>query len=101
MNERIRAKEVLVVAPDGEQIGVKDTDEALWLANQLGMDLVEVSSGSNPPVCRLMDYGKYKYEQSGPKAMPLGHAKSSLSARVSTSPAGVTFERKLPPQLQT
>jgi translation initiation factor IF-3 len=54
----------LVVAPDGEQIGVKDTDEALWLANQLGMDLVEVSSGSNPPVCRLMDYGKYKYEQS-------------------------------------
>ncbi len=64
MNERIRAKEVLVVAPDGEQIGVKDTDEALWLANQLGMDLVEVSSGSNPPVCRLMDYGKYKYEQS-------------------------------------
>jgi translation initiation factor IF-3 len=64
VNERIRAKEVLVVAPDGEQIGVKDTDEALWLANQLGMDLVEVSSGSNPPVCRLMDYGKYKYEQS-------------------------------------
>ncbi len=64
MNERIRAKEVLVVAPDGEQIGVKDKDEALWLANQLGMDLVEVSSGSNPPVCRLMDYGKYKYEQS-------------------------------------
>ena len=64
MNERIRAKEVLVVAPDGEQIGVKDTDEALWLANQLGMDLVEVSPGSNPPVCRLMDYGKYKYDQS-------------------------------------
>ncbi len=64
MNERIRAKEVLVVAPDGEQIGVKDKNEALWLANQLGMDLVEVSSGSNPPVCRLMDYGKYKYEQS-------------------------------------
>ena len=64
MNERIRAKEVLVVAPDGEQIGIKDTDEALWLANQLGMDLVEVSPGTNPPVCRLMDYGKYKYEQS-------------------------------------
>ncbi len=52
------------MAPDGEQIGVKDTDEALWLANQLGMDLVEVSPGSKPPVCRLMDYGKYKYEQS-------------------------------------
>ncbi|NNF88860.1 MAG: translation initiation factor IF-3 [Acidimicrobiia bacterium] len=53
-----------VVAPDGEQIGLKEIDEALWLANQLGMDLVEVAPGSDPPVCRLMDYGKYKYEQS-------------------------------------
>jgi len=55
---------VRVVAPDGEQIGLKDIDEALWLAEQLGMDLVEVAPGSDPPVCRLMDYGKYKYEQS-------------------------------------
>jgi len=55
---------VRVVAPDGAQIGLKDIDEALWLANQLGMDLVEVAPGSDPPVCRLMDYGKYKYEQS-------------------------------------
>lgn len=53
-----------VVAPDGAQIGLKDIDEALWLAEQLGMDLVEVAPGSDPPVCRLMDYGKYKYEQS-------------------------------------
>ncbi len=53
-----------VVAPDGAQIGLKDIDEALWLASQLGMDLVEVAPGSDPPVCRLMDYGKYKYEQS-------------------------------------
>ena len=53
-----------VVAPDGAQIGLKDLDEALWLAQQLGLDLVEVAPGSNPPVCRLMDYGKYKYEQS-------------------------------------
>ncbi len=53
-----------VVAPDGAQIGLKDIDEALWLAGQLGMDLVEVAPGSDPPVCRLMDYGKYKYEQS-------------------------------------
>ncbi|MDH3539870.1 MAG: translation initiation factor IF-3 [Acidimicrobiia bacterium] len=64
MNDRIRAKTVRVVAPDGAQIGLKDIDEALWLANQLGMDLVEVAPGSDPPVCRLMDYGKYKYEQS-------------------------------------
>ena len=64
MNDRIRAKTVHVVAPDGAQIGLKEIDEALWLANQLGMDLVEVAPGSDPPVCRLMDYGKYKYEQS-------------------------------------
>ncbi len=64
MNDRIRAKTVRVVAPDGAQIGLKDIEEALWLADQLGMDLVEVAPGSDPPVCRLMDYGKYKYEQS-------------------------------------
>jgi len=55
---------VRVVAPDGAQIGIKKLQEALWLADQLGLDLVEVAPSSNPPVCRLMDYGKYKYEQS-------------------------------------
>ena len=64
MNGAIRAKEVRVVAPDGEQIGVKTTREALWLAEQLDLDLVEVAPNANPPVCRLMDYGRYKYEQS-------------------------------------
>jgi len=64
VNGYIRAKEVRVVAPDGGQIGIKKLQEALWLADQLGLDLVEVAPNSNPPVCRLMDYGKYKYEQS-------------------------------------
>ncbi|MGH8927615.1 MAG: translation initiation factor IF-3 [Acidimicrobiia bacterium] len=53
-----------LVAPDGSQIGVKKLVEALWLADQLGLDLVEVAPDAKPPVCRLMDYGKYKYEQS-------------------------------------
>jgi len=53
-----------VVAPDGSQIGVKKIEEARWLATQLGMDLVEVAPDARPPVCRLMDFGKYKYEQS-------------------------------------
>lgn len=53
-----------MVAPDGEQIGVKKLNEALWLAEQLDLDLVEVAPGAKPPVCRLMDYGRYKYEQS-------------------------------------
>lgn len=64
MNGAIRAKEVLVVAPDGAQIGVKKLNEALWLAEQLDLDLVEVAPNARPPVCRLMDYGRYKYEQS-------------------------------------
>ena len=64
MNNAIRAKEVRVVAPDGEQIGVKKLSEALWLAEQLDLDLVEVAPNAKPPVCRLMDYGRYKYEQS-------------------------------------
>jgi len=64
VNGYIRASEVRVVAPDGEQIGVKKLAEALWLAEQLDLDLVEVAPNAKPPVCRLMDYGKYKYEQS-------------------------------------
>jgi translation initiation factor IF-3 len=64
VNGEIRAKEVLVIAPDGAQIGVKKLNEAMWLAEQLDLDLVEVAPNAKPPVCRLMDYGKYKYEQS-------------------------------------
>jgi translation initiation factor IF-3 len=55
---------VRLVAPDGEQIGIKRIGEAFWLAEQLGLDLVEVAPEAKPPVVRLMDYGKYKYEQS-------------------------------------
>jgi translation initiation factor IF-3 len=55
---------VRLVAPDGAQIGIKKLAEALWLADQLGLDLVEVAPEAKPPVCRLMDYGKFKFEQS-------------------------------------
>lgn len=64
INGNIRATEVRLVAPDGSQIGVKKLAEAMWLADQLGLDLVEVAPEAKPPVCRLMDYGKFKYEQS-------------------------------------
>jgi len=53
-----------VVAPDGSQVGVLKVEEAQYLANQLGLDLVEVAPEAKPPVCRMMDYGKYKYELS-------------------------------------
>lgn len=64
MNERIRAKEVRLVDPSGGQVGIKGIDEARWLAEQLGLDLVEVAPDARPPVVRLMDYGKFKYEAS-------------------------------------
>jgi translation initiation factor IF-3 len=55
---------VRLVAPDGGQIGIKSIDEAKWLAQELGLDLVEVAADARPPVVRMMDYGKFKYEQS-------------------------------------
>lgn len=62
INDRIRAREVRLVAPDGEQIGITPFSEALRRAQDLGLDLVEVADKANPPVCRIMDYGKFKYE---------------------------------------
>ena len=64
INERIGVREVRVVGEDGEQLGVLPTRDALTKARELGLDLVEVAPTSRPPVCRIMDYGKYKYEQS-------------------------------------
>jgi translation initiation factor IF-3 len=64
VNERIRVSQVRLVDEEGEMLGIKPTKEALELAKERGFDLVEVSPGANPPVCRIMDYGKFKYEQS-------------------------------------
>ncbi len=61
-NERIRAREVRLVGADGDQIGIKPLPEALAIARAAELDLVEVAAQANPPVCRIMDYGKYKYE---------------------------------------
>jgi translation initiation factor IF-3 len=58
----IKVKEVRVISSDGEQLGVLDTREAIKRAEELGLDLVEVAPTAKPPVCRIMDFGKYKYE---------------------------------------
>ncbi len=63
-NEAIRVPEIRVIGADGNQLGVMATQQALQMARELGLDLVEVSPTSRPPVCRIMDFGKYKYEQS-------------------------------------
>lgn len=63
VNQHIRVPEVRLVGADGEQIGIVNTREALRMAEEQGYDLVEVAPNALPPVCRLMDYGKFRYEQ--------------------------------------
>ncbi len=63
MNEGIRAPEVRVIGPEGENFGVLPTREAIQKAQELGLDLIEISPNAQPPVCKITDYGKFKYEQ--------------------------------------
>jgi translation initiation factor IF-3 len=63
MNESIRAREVRVLGPEGENFGVLAIAEALAKARELGLDLIEISPNANPPVAKITDYGKFKYEQ--------------------------------------
>jgi translation initiation factor IF-3 len=63
INDRIRARQVLLIGGDGTQYGVKPLPEALSMAREQGFDLVEVAANADPPVCRIMDFGKWKYEQ--------------------------------------
>jgi translation initiation factor IF-3 len=64
MNHRIRVPEVRVLDPEGNQLGIMETRQALRLAQEQGLDLVEISPTAQPPVCRILDYGKFKYDQS-------------------------------------
>ena len=88
INEAIRASKVRLVDEDGSQVGVKTRDEALEYAYSKDLDLVEVASGADPPVARIMDYGKYKYEQ----------AKQKQKARKSASTVEIK-EIKLRPNI--
>lgn len=63
MNERIRAREIRVIGDDGEQFGVMTVSEAIALATEKELDLVEISPNATPPVCKIMNYGKFKYEK--------------------------------------
>ncbi|MDD5980099.1 MAG: translation initiation factor IF-3 [bacterium] len=62
-NEQIKNSQVLVIGPNGEQLGVKQIKDALTIANYAGLDLVLINPNSNPGVCKIMDYNKYKYEK--------------------------------------
>ena len=63
VNDRIRAPEIRLIGAEGENLGVQQPRRAMELAEQAGLDLVEISPNANPPVCKIMDFGKFKYEQ--------------------------------------
>ncbi|MGE4357621.1 MAG: translation initiation factor IF-3 [Candidatus Omnitrophota bacterium] len=63
VNEQIKARQVRLIGENGEQLGIVSSEEALRKAEERDLDLVEVAPDANPPVCRIMDYGKYRYEQ--------------------------------------
>lgn len=67
INQEIRARLVRLIDPDGKQVGVIPTEQALAKAQEFGLDLVEVSPNADPPVCKIMDYGRYRYEQTKKK----------------------------------
>jgi translation initiation factor IF-3 len=68
INDRIKLPQIRLIAADGAQLGIITVDEGLRLAREAGLDLVEVAPQSEPPVCRLLDYGKFKYEQKRQKS---------------------------------
>lgn len=88
MNDRIRAREVRLIDSDGGQLGVKPLPEALSIARQLDLDLVEVAPDANPPVCRIMDYNRFKYETAQ-------RAKESRRKTTSTSIKEMKYRPKI------
>ena len=89
VNRQIRAREVRLIGEESEQMGVVPTEKALQIARERNLDLVEVASTAVPPVCRLLDYGKYRYEQT----------KKERKARV-TQKGGALKEIRVRPRVQ-
>ena len=74
INEQIRDREVRLIGEDGEQLGIMSSREAMKLAAEANLDLVKIAPTAKPPVCKIIDYGKYKYEHP-----PVPHARSPSS----------------------
>ena len=79
INEQIKVKEVLVIGPNGEQVGIKSIQDALTLASYAALDLVLISPNANPPVCKVMDYNKYRYEKQKKEKEALKKQKANMS----------------------
>jgi translation initiation factor IF-3 len=86
VNREIRVREVRVIGPEGEQLGILPTPDAFRKAQDMGYDLVEVAPTSQPPVCRIMDYGKYKYELSKKEHQSRRHQKSTQVKEIKLRP---------------
>ena len=86
VNGKIRAREVRVIGVDGKQLGVISLNEAINLARQSGVDLVEIAATATPPVCRLVDFGKYRYEQAKKEKDSKKHQHASTVKEVQLSP---------------
>lgn len=86
INHRIRVPEVRVIAGENEQLGILATHEALRIAEERGLDLVEISPRSFPPVCKIMDFGKYKYEQDKKKQQARKNASTTETKEIKFRP---------------
>ena len=92
INEQIRDKEVRVIGSDGEQLGIMSAREAQKLADDEGLDLVKISPKANPPVCKIVDYGKFRYEQArkekeAKKNAPAPQAEAAPAPATEAAPA--------------
>ena len=79
INDQIKVKEVLVIGPNGEQVGIKSIEDALTLSSYAALDLVLISPNANPPVCKLMDYNKFRYEKRKKEKEAMKKQKSNMS----------------------
>jgi translation initiation factor IF-3 len=95
INEQIRAPQVRVITEDGNQLGVLPRDQALVKAREAELDLVEVAPNESPPVCRIMDYGKYKYERGKKKGGHTHHTRTKeIRLRPRTGQHDIDFKVK-------
>jgi len=86
INGKIRAREVRVIGPDGQQAGILPLSEAIRQAQAAGVDLVEIAPNANPPVCRMVDYGKFRYEQAKREKESKKHQHANKVKEVQLSP---------------
>lgn len=98
INEYIKAPEVRVIGPEGENIGVLKRDEALEKSRELGFDLIEISPKARPPICKIMDFGKYQYDQKkkqkAQKAKAHNVEVKSVQVKIGTDEGGLDLKAK-------